>query len=152
MTEPTQFPSITPRFGLPLLYAGQAQKEFFVNEALALTDALLGCVIEGETVAPPPSPIDGTAWLVATGGTGEWAGQDAALACRQGGNWLFVQPRDGVRILDRTTGQTRIFLGSWQIPSAPAEPSGGSVVDAEARAAIVQLLAVLRLATVLPSS
>jgi hypothetical protein len=152
MTDPILFPSATPRFGLPLLFSGQAQKEFFVNEAHALTDALLACVVEGEASARPPTAAEGSAWLVADGATGEWASHSGAIACRQGGNWIFVAPTDGLRILDRSTGQSRTFFGAWHIPVSPAEPIGGSVVDAEARAVIVEILTALRLATVLPSS
>lgn len=74
------------------------------------------------------------------------------LACRQGGNWLFVTPRDGLRILDRSTGQERRFLGSWRIAEEPVEPIGGSIVDAEARAAISQLIAALRVAGIYPDN
>ena len=77
---------------------------------------------------------------------------EGMVACRQSGNWLFVQPRDGTRLLDRSTGQSRMFLGSWQIPTAPVEPSGGSVVDSEARAAILGLILALRTAGVLPTT
>ena len=152
MTNPVLFPSTTPRFGLPLLFTGQAQKEVSVNEAHALTDALLFCAIEGTAPTPPTSPTDGTAWLVAAGASGEWAAQDGAIACRQGGNWLFTSPVYGMRVLDRSNDQTRIFLGSWSAPAEPVEPLGGSVVDAGARAAILELVAALRAATILPSS
>lgn len=152
MSDPIVFPSSSPRFGLPLLLTGQAQKEAFVNEAHALTDALLHCAIEGQAATPPPTPIDGTAWLVSLTPTGEWSGKAGLLACRQAGNWLYVTPTDGLRIIDRSTGQTRVFVGSWKVAVAPSEPSGGSIVDGEARAAITQLIAALRTAGVFSST
>jgi hypothetical protein len=151
MSNPIIFPSVSPRFGLPLLFAGQAQKEFSVNEAHALTDALLHCAIEGEVPDPPATPVDGTAWLIGAVATGEWSGHDGSIACRQGANWLYVTPRDGMRVLDRSSGQIRMFLGTWKIAAIPAPLIGGSVVDSEARAAILQLIGALRTAGVLPT-
>lgn len=150
MSDPFLFDAASPRYGLPLLFAGQSQKEAFVNEAHALTDALLHCAIEGEASIPPSVPAEGEAWLVGASPSGAWAGQAGKLACRQAGNWLFVTPRDGLRLLDRATGQERRFHGAWRFPDMPLEPIGGSVVDAEARAAIVQLIAALQDAGVYP--
>jgi hypothetical protein len=152
MTDPILFDSASPRFALPLLHAGQAQKEAFVNEAHALADALLHCAIEGEAAAPPASPEEGASWLVSAPAVGDWIGQEGRIACRQAGNWLFVTPRDGMRILDRSTGQDRRYMGGWRVPSAPLEPIGGSTVDAEARDAILALTTVLREAGVLPEA
>lgn len=152
MTDPITFPTATPRYSLPLLFAGQAQKEFYVNEAHALADALLHAACEGEATDPPVDPADGEAWLVASGATGEWAGEDGKLAARQAGNWLFVAPNDGMRLFDRATGQVLLFNGGWQRPAAPALPGGGSVIDAEARTAIAGLVTALVGAGVLPSS
>jgi hypothetical protein len=150
MTDPISFPSATPRFSLPLLFAGQAQKEFTVNEAHALCDALLHAACEGAAAAPPPDPADGDTWLVASGATGEWAGQDGAIAARQGGNWLFVAPLEGMRLFDGATGQVLLYRSGWQRPAAPVAPSGGVVIDAEARAAIAELISALSDAGVLP--
>jgi hypothetical protein len=54
-----------------------------------------------------------------------------------------VEPREGLRVLDRSSGQEIRYRGGWQRPATPAAPSGGTTVDAEARAAIADLVAAL---------
>ena len=143
MSDPIVFTSASPRFGLPLLFAGQAQKEVFVNEAHALTDALLHPAIEGEADDPPATPAEGECWLVGDAPSGEWTGHPGELASYQAGTWIFVEPRDGLRVLDRPSGQEIRYRGGWLRPATPAAPSGGSTVDAEARAAIAALVVAL---------
>ncbi len=111
---------------------------------------MLHCAIEGEAAAPPATPVDGTNWLVGASPTGSWAGQAGKIACRQGTNWLFVAPRDGMRLLNRANGQERRYFAGWQVPGVPAAPSGGTTVDAEARSAIAALVSALRTAGVFP--
>jgi hypothetical protein len=152
MTDPISFTSTTPRFALPLLFSGQSQKEFYVNEAHSLTDALLHPACEGEAAAAPATPVEGEAWLVAGGATGEWSGADGKLALRQSGNWLFASPSEGMRLFDKSTAQVMLYHGGWQRPAAPAAPSGGAVIDAEARTAIAELVTALTAAGVFPSS
>ena len=81
----------TARFALPLLAPGQAQKEWFHNEALQRADMLLCPVIEGPAVATPPAnPTTGTCYLIAGGATGAWTGQDGSVAAfteGYGGTW-----------------------------------------------------------------
>lgn len=145
MSDPIIFESASPRFALPLLFAGQAQKEAFVNEALSLIDGLLHCAVEGEAAVPPGSPVEGTAWLIAASASGEWSGRTGQLALRQAGQWLFVAPRNGMRTLNKASGQElRVVGGSWSGAIAPATATGGSVVDAEARAMLAALIAALR--------
>lgn len=148
MSDPVTFTSATPRHALPLLFAGQAQKELTVNEAHALADALLHPAIEGEASDPPAAPEEGECWLVATSASGDWAGEDGKLACREAGNWLFVTPRDGMRVLDRSSGQEIRYLGGWQRAEPPEEPTGGTIADAKARTAIAGLIEALRVAGV----
>ncbi|MEY2942732.1 MAG: hypothetical protein RLY97_746 [Pseudomonadota bacterium] len=152
MSDPVVFESSTPRFGLPMLYAGQAQKEVFVNEAHALTDALLFCAIEGEAAAPPASPMAGSSWLVAAAPSGVWLGQAGKIASFQSGNWLFTAPKAGMRVLNRVSGQDMRFVGSWQTPAKPATPSGGAVVDSEVRTALGQLILALESAGIFAHS
>ena len=140
MSDPIQFESATARFELPLLFAGQAQKEFFVNEALTRTDLLLHGAIEGEVAAPPSSPLAGQAWLVAVSPTGAFLGHSGSLAGWTGDGWRFVLPRDGLRVFDRSNAAFRLYRGGWRRQVTPAAPGGGATVDAEARATIAMLL------------
>ena len=143
MADPVSFTSTSGRFALPLLFAGQAQKEFFVNEALCLTDALLHPAVEGEAQNPPADPVEGESWLVGVEPSGAWSERAGWLASYQAGNWIFAMPRDGMRVLDRSTGQDLRYIGGWQRPAAPEGPTGGTTIDSEARNAVAQLTAAL---------
>lgn len=152
MSDPITFASATPRFAIPFLFAGQSQKEFFVNEAHALVDALLHAAVEGQADAPPSAPGDGECWLVGETPTGAWTGHAGALASFQAGGWIFAAPRDGLRLLDRSDGQEVRYHGGWQRPATPAMPTGGATVDAEARTAITELVEALIASGILAQS
>nr|WP_305098648.1 DUF2793 domain-containing protein [Croceibacterium sp. D39] len=107
---------------------------------------------EGEAVSPPASPADGDAWLVGSGATSEWTGEDGKLASWQAGAWLFTAPNDGMQLFDRSTGQILLYAGDWQRPVAPLAPNGGTNVDSEARAAISDLIAALVAGGILAAS
>lgn len=55
-------------------------------------------------------------------------------------------------VYDKAAGQTVRFVNSWVRASEPKLPTVGSVVDQEARAAIAQIIDVLRVSAALPSS
>ena len=152
MPDPITFTSVSPRHRLPLIFAGQSQRELFVNEAHALIDALLHPAIEGTAETPPSDPEEGECWLVGAAPTGVWDEHPGAIAAFQGGDWLFALPRDGLDVLDRSTGQRLSYRGGWQTPATPAAPSGGATVDSEARAAIAELVEVLQAAGILAQS
>ncbi|MEO0061505.1 MAG: hypothetical protein RLZZ08_65, partial [Pseudomonadota bacterium] len=136
MTDPVTFASTSARFALPLLFSGQAQKEFYVNQAHAIIDALLHPVVEGTADAPPVNPVAGEAWLVGTAPSGAWAGHAGKLAAFQSGTWIFAAPRDGMRIFDRAAGQDARYENGWLKAARPAAPAGGATVDTQARTAI----------------
>ncbi len=155
----------TARFALPYLAPGQMQKELFHNEALQRIDMLLCPVVEGTASPTPPlSPTIGSCYLVAAGGTGDWAGHDGRLACFSEGGWRFVSPVDGMSLLDRASGEivSRLY-GAWETgilraqevriddvtvvrnrQSAIGDPSGGTMVDSECRVAVGQILSAMR--------
>lgn len=150
MTDPVSFAFTSPRFALPLLFAGQAQKEFTVNEALALTDALLHLAVAGEAASPPVAPTDGDCWLVHASATGDWTGYGGHIACRQSGTWLHIAPRDGLRAYNRAAAQDWFYAGGWHTATAVAAPTGGTTIDSEARTAIAGILAALSAARIIP--
>ncbi len=149
MADIISFESTSPRFGLPLLFAGQAQKELFVNEALSMIDGLLHCAIEDLAAIPPTTPAVGASWLVAPGAIGPWTGRDGQIALHQNGQWLFAEPRDGMRVLNKATGQDlRRANAAWIGVVAPAVATGGAVIDTEVRASLASLIDALRQAGV----
>ena len=144
MTDPATFASSSVRHALPFLFAGQAQKEFTVNEALARLDQLLVPAIVGEVSSDPNNPVAGDCYLVTSPSSGAFAGHDGKLAGWDGQQWTFSNPVDGMRIYDRTDGSSLIYHGDWQRPSAPVAPDGGTTVDVESRDAIAALITALR--------
>ena len=140
MSDPIPFEGTTARLSLPLLFAGQAQKEFTVNEALLRADFAVQCVVEGEAAAPPASPVVGQAWLVAAGPSGDFTGHEAEVAGWTTDGWRFLAPREGFVVFDRTAQCFRKFGEAWDSPVAPAPPSGGATIDAEVRAAVVSII------------
>ena len=143
MSDPIAFPSVTPIIGLPLLIAGQAQKEFVVNQALCLLDALYPRVTKASVAAPPVEVEEGDCFRVTAPATGAWSGQEGDLAVRIGGDWCFVTPREGMQVFDQSDHRQLVYRTQWEQPSAPANPVGGAVVDSEARTAIVGLIEAL---------
>lgn len=144
--------SASPRFRLPYLFVGQAQKEYTVNQAIALTDALLQPVVHGQADAPPPGAAEGDAWIVGPSPEGSWSDQAGALAVLTENEWRFVNPVERMQIFDSTAGSIAVWRdGAWWWPQAVTSPTGGGTIDAEARAALGALLGELRAAGILPT-
>lgn len=144
MSDPIALASSTPALGLPLLYAGQAQKEFFVNEALCLLDALHARAVTASQPAPPASAADGACYRVTSTATGAWTGQENRLAVLIGGAWHFVAPAEGMVVFDKATDGFVIFRSQWQPAADIAVPAGGTVIDVQARSALTALIAALK--------
>ncbi len=151
MANPIAFPTSTETFEFPILFAGQAQKEFFVNQSLYLLDALLRQCITASLDTPPEESVEGASFIVSAPATGDWEGREDHVAIRIGGAWHFVQPFDGMRLFDQNAGSVLIFLSGWIKAEAPPEPQGGTVIDVEARTAISELSQALRSLGILDS-
>ena len=155
----------TPRFALPFLAPGQAQKEFFHNEALQRIDFLLCPVVEEPPrQAPPASPAIGNAYVVGVGASGAWVGHDGKIAGFGEGGWRFIAAVDGASVIDRSSGEILLRRGgSWEAgivrgqevrlggqkvlgarQAAIASPAGGTTIDIEGRTAIAAMLAAMR--------
>lgn len=143
MAELLSYSTATPCLGLPLLFAGQAQKETTVNEALIALDFLFSGAVEGIASEPPIAPQSGMAWIVGPAATGVFAGQIDKIAGWTEGGWRFIQPRYGMRLLDRTANAFRYYSNGWTLVAAPASPTGGSTIDVEARACLAAVLTAL---------
>lgn len=153
----------TDRLRLPLLTAGQAQKEVTHNEALVVLDLLVQASVQATGLtSPPSSPLLGQCWVVARGATGAWQGQDDALAAWTASGWRFVPATDGLTLWVIPRGRyIRFAAGQWtdalevsalrvagrQVVGAqqPAitPPSGGVNPDIQARQTISSILSAL---------
>lgn len=110
-------PEISANLSMPYILPSQAQKHVTHNAALQRLDALVQLTVEERTLTVPPAlPDEGARYIVATGASGAWAGQDGALAVYEGGGWTFVTPRPGWRAFDLGQEQSLIYLqNTWQI-------------------------------------
>jgi hypothetical protein len=153
------------RLSLPFLSSGQAQKEVTHNEALQRLDLLVQPVALSASVSTPPlSPDEGACWIVGPSPDGGWAGHAGDIAQWTAGGWRFAQPLAGweCHVLDRA-GTMRFDGSQWRDGAVRADglyvagvrvvgaqqdaiaaPSGGTVVDGEARAAITAILDTLQ--------
>ena len=154
----------TSRHHLPLLAAGQAQKEVTHNEAVVAIDRMLQLAVASRALAVAPAmPADGAIYIVAAAASGAWLGHAGRLASHDGYGWSFTDPVQGCLawIADETV--FTVYDGAWSqggwpasglrvagrqmlsaLPIGIAVSTGGSVIDVEARAEIAALTAALR--------
>jgi hypothetical protein len=154
----------TTRHALPLLSAGQAQKEITHNEALLAIDRQLHLAVESRALeVPPTAPASGAAYIIATGAAGEWKGRAGQIASFDGFGWHYTVPVKGCVAWIADEAAFSVHDGSWSAsgwtanglrisgravlavqPVAIAAPAGGTNVDSQCRAVVVQLLTALR--------
>lgn len=153
----------TDRLRLPLLTAGQAQKEVTHNEALVLLDLLVQANVQSTGLtSPPAAPQLGQCWVVGRQASGAWQGQDDALAAWTASGWRFVPAMEGLTVWLAAKGRAlRFAAGQWteaidvsavrvggrQVVGAQqpaiAPPSGGVNPDIQARQTLSAILSAL---------
>lgn len=154
----------TPRLALPLIAAGQTQKDVTHNDAVQAIDRLLALAVASRSIAAPPAtPASGTCHIVSAAGVAAWGQPAGTLMHWQGdAGWLAVPPREGQTAFVADEGLMLVYRGGWQSnwpvsgltiggrtvlaanPVAISPPGGGTVVDAEARATLAAVLNALR--------
>ena len=84
---------------LPYLQPSQAQKHVTYNSAIQLLDVLVQTsAISRSLTTPPVSPLAGDCYIVAVGASGDWLGEDKAVAVYNGSYWDFYLPKTGWRV------------------------------------------------------
>jgi hypothetical protein len=148
--------SSTLRHQLPLLIAGQAQKDVTHNEALQGIDRLLHPSVKSRSLDEPPvDPAAGESWIVGGQPIGSWAGMSDSIATFEGYGWAFVTPMQGLAAWIEDEQAFAIWQGNWsngwpvqrfEIATAPivAVPVAGATVDTELRQSFAALLAGLQ--------
>ncbi|WP_156254359.1 DUF2793 domain-containing protein [Sandarakinorhabdus oryzae] len=153
----------TARLILPLIAAGQAQKDVTHNEAIMALERLVALAVASRTLAEPPSsPPSGQCHIVPAAGVAAWGQPAGTLMHWQGNGWLAQPPIEGQIALVADEALVLVYRAGWQslwpvaglsiagrsvlaaTPASVAAPLGGSTVDSEARTAIAALIAALR--------
>jgi len=112
-----------------LIASNQSQKEVTANVALVQIDAILNVgVIDLDLATPPGSPAEGDLYIVAAGGTGDWATHDGDVTYFSNGAWVFIDPNAGFTLWVTDENTLYTFDGANWIPSAGISVfiSGGS--------------------------
>ncbi|QCI67532.1 DUF2793 domain-containing protein [Phreatobacter stygius] len=96
--------------------------------------------IQAHTATPPGSPADGQVWLVATGGTGVFAGKDKKYAAFAAASWTFFDPLPGDKAIVVSTRQSFLYdaAGVWQ----PGNALAGANSDITSLAGLTTALSV----------
>lgn len=99
---------------------GQAQPHVTVNEALRWLECFAQLSVIDIAAAPPGSPADGDTYIVASGGTGAFAGHDLEVALYMGNAWAFREAPEGAVAWIRDEDLQRVYRpddspASWDV-------------------------------------
>lgn len=92
-----------------------------MNYNLRSLDALVQAFVLGILAAPPGSPSAGDSYIVGSGGTGAFSGQDDKIARYDGSAWEFYPSKNGWRVFNQAdNAYYRHVGGTWQLDTAEA--------------------------------
>ncbi len=144
----------TSRHKLPLLAVGQAQKEYTHNEALLLVDNLLNLSILSIVDRPEdiePEAIEQTiegessAWLISDTPSDAWSQRANHIIISTANGFRYLEPVENMRIHNVQSGCLMVYKDmSWSIAPTHAGPTGGDIIDSQARDSIAAILDNLR--------
>lgn len=79
-------------------------RRYKLREALQVFSGIWR-ITDKDLAAPPGSPTEGSAYIVAAGASGAWAGQSGKIAIRAAGTWAFSTPLAGAQawVIDEAT-------------------------------------------------
>ncbi len=144
MTQLPIFSESTANLGMPMLFAGQAQKEFMINKALSILDSLAPTTVAASLPSPPIEWAEGNAYRVTANASDDWEGKEDMIAIAVAGSWHFVAPSPGMQVFDQMADCMLHYRFDWRSVIEPLAPVGGAVVDEQAREAILEIIEALR--------
>jgi len=104
-------------------------------------------VINRTTTAPPGSPANGAAYIVATGGTGAWSGHDKSVAvwttdnpAAPSGEWEFYAPQQGWLAWSVADAAFYSYSGTAWVVLAGGGGGGGSTTGSTQTASYIATL------------
>ena len=88
----------SPILGMTELVAEQASGEVTANTAHRTMEFFCAPKITDRNLtAPPGSPSDGDAYIIAASGSGDWSGHDGKIALYNSG-WTIITPKGGMQV------------------------------------------------------
>lgn len=112
--------TVSSNLSLPYIQSNQAQKHVTHNEGMRILDSLTQLsVISIAQVTPPASPAPGDRYIVPTGATGAWVGQDTQLAVWDENTWRFFLATEGWVAWDQAGQAQVVFVAGQWVPTAP---------------------------------
>ncbi|MEX0284849.1 MAG: peptidase G2 autoproteolytic cleavage domain-containing protein [Paracoccaceae bacterium] len=126
----------SPILSLPYIQPSQAQKHVTHNEALQTLDLIVQLRVEAvDLTAPPPSPVEGQAFIPAVGASGPWAGHAQQIAVWRDNGWSYLSPQPGWRAWDLAAETIRVWTGTaWEVPALDTNNLSGVGIGATADA------------------